>query len=263
MLQVMHSLNAKVWDLTYGLTNTGSGGFGGWYTAWRNLKNKGVNVGAADFLLQYSQQINRHDFDGTIKIWEKVALYRTNVAYAALPGGGAYMKSTTRRVGTEYNQYVIKLDPFNISEKDENVEMANEMAWYASIVTSFLTVVAKNTPELNKSGVDLMRRASTTSAVASLMLSILEASIDGQISWGDVADLGLDAALIPGTASKHPYIFIPSFGLVIADEFGAFDQWYEDWDAAQKSWNENGFAVLPVNNPLSKNSIIIMKRSLE
>jgi hypothetical protein len=88
-------------------------------------------------------------------------------------------------------------------------------------------------------------------------------SKDG-FKWGEKAYLGVSGLSMFMTWSKNPYILVPGIAGTFANEFGAFDSWYDDWNEAETDYKNGGVSILPVSYPFGPTSvpIIVVNKNL-
>ena len=141
----------------------------------------------------------------------------------------------------------------------KGLDIADGMLFNFSLTSTFISGVAESVKELSPVVKRGFSRTSKTIGATDLAVTIILANADGQISWGEKAKIGINGFLYAGTYNQ--YTLVPSIALGIAEEFGAFDSLYSNWDEAQGFYYDYGTTVIPLINPFTKMPIVLNNSS--
>lgn len=130
------------------------------------------------------------------------------------------------------------------------------------IQTTFLPMLvvdgtAHSVKDLSSVVKNVTKRTSRTLSLIQFGVDAAYLSKNG-FTWGEKAYLGVSGLSMFMTWSKNPYILVPGIAGTFANEFGAFDSWYDDWNEAEADYKNGGVSVLPVNYPFGPVSVPIV-----
>jgi len=195
---------------------------------------------------------------------------RGNVEGMSIAGNGGGDKN--KKPTTQAAQTFFDTTPFSDEKKDKEksidtpnpnstplLDQTNEQLWLLGYGSTFVNLAsAKDVPLITK----VSGRVGQTAGFLNLVTNYLVLSSDGNLTWGDKAQLSLGVATYIGTSwNPDPTGISQSIFLVItiADAAGANRNYYNAWNEAQKSYQSTGVAILPIILPTGC-PVIIHKR---